>query len=228
MLYRGSFVDDARGSLGGVTASRNRSGSYLRARVKPTQVPSDPRSRARADLGSQAAAWQALTAAQRDTWNSIAATWTTVNSLGATIKLSGFNWFCKANATLALAGLAAVTAPPTDIPTTDLHPPTALVLDTSAHSLTATVNPADAWAKSAGDRLLVFMTDGQNPGRSSPTGGFTFVASFPGNAVPVTSVTTAVLPVSLVTGRVYFVRYVAVDNLGRVSAEVVQTAIAVP
>lgn len=228
MLFRGSFVSDVRGSLGGITASRNRAGNYLRARVKPTQVPSDPRSRARADLGSQASAWQALTSVQRDAWNDVATVWTSVNRIGESIKLSGFGWFCKANASLALGGQAAVTAPPTTIPSTELHPPTALVLDISAHSLTASVDSGDPWAGSATARLLVFITQGQNPGRASPSGGFTFVAAFPGNASPVTAITTATLPVALTTGRVYFVRFVAVDALGRVSAEVIQSAVPVP
>lgn len=228
MLIRGSFISDARGSVGGVTASRNRSGAYLRKRVKPTQVPSDPRSRARADLASQASAWTALTDAQRAAWNAVATTWTGVNKLGETIKLSGFNWFTKANATAALAGTGPFTTAPDTIPSTSLHPPTALVLDTSAHSVTATVDDTDPWAGDADGRLLVFMTQGQNPGRISPNGGFTFVASFPGNTTPVSSITTASLPVAVVEGRVYFFRFVALDADGRVSAEVIQGVTATP
>ncbi len=220
---------DGRGSVGGLTASRNRSGAYFRARVKPTQVPSDPRSRARADLASQASAWQALTTAQRGAWNDVATVWTTVNKIGETIKLSGFNWFCRANALLSLTGQAQVIVPPDTVPTTALHPPTDLVLDVSATSLTATVDDSDPWANTDDGRLLVFITQGQNPGRTSPTGGFTFVAAFDGDAgTAPTEVTTADLPVELIEGRVYFVRFVATDGLGRVSAEVIQGVVANP
>lgn len=229
MLYRSALAADARGSVGGLTASRNRSGAYFRARVKPTQVPSDPRSRARADLGSQASAWNSLTKPQRDAWNDVATTWTAVNKLGEVVKLSGFNWFCRANALLSLTGQPNVIVPPDDIPTTTLHPPTALVLDVSAHSLTATIDDTDPWANTDDGRLLVFMTQGQNPGRNSPSGGFTFAAATAGDAgTPPTTISLTSLPVSLITGRVYFVRFVATDGLGRVSAEVIQSAIPVP
>lgn len=228
MLIRGSFISDARGSVGGITASRNRSGAYLRKRIKPTQVPTDPRSRARADLADQASAWTALTDDQRSAWDSVASAWTGTNRLGETIKLSGFNWFCKANATAALSGLTPLTDPPDTIPSTDLHPPTDATLDASSQSLAADVDPADAWAGDADGHLLVFMTDGQNPGRKSPTGGYTFVASFPGNATPVTSIATSDLPRVIVEGRVYFLRFVAQDADGRVSAEVVQRVVGTP
>lgn len=228
MLIRGSFVADARGSLGGITASRNRSGAYLRKRIKPTQVPSDPRSRARADLADQAAAWTALDDSQRAAWDSVASAWTGTNRLGETIKLSGFNWFCKANATAALSGLTPLTDPPTTIPSTDLHPPSDATLDASSQSFAADVDPTDTWAGQATGHILLFMTDGQNPGRKSPTGGFTFVASFPGNGTPVTGITTTTLPRVVVEGRVYFIRYVAQDADGRVSAEVIQRVVGTP
>lgn len=228
MLIRGSFVSDARGSLGGITASRNRSGAYIRKRIKPTQVASDPRSRARADLADQAAAWTALDDTQRSAWDSVASAWTGTNKLGETIKLSGFNWFAKINATAALSGLTPLTDPPDTIPSTDLHPPENATLDASSQSLAADVDSSDAWAGNTNGHLLVFMTDGQNPGRKSPTGGFTFVASFAGNGTPVVAITTSTLPRVLVAGRVYFLRFVAQDADGRVSAEVVQRVVATP
>lgn len=228
MLYRGSFVSDARGSLGGITASRNRGGSYLRRRVKPTQVPTDPRSRARADLGGQASAWSSLTDDARAAWDDRATTWTAVNRIGETIKLSGFNWYCRTNSLRALTGQAEVVVPFDDIPTTILHPPTSGALDASSQSLAADVDSTDPWAGDAGGRLNVFITRGQNPGRISPSGGFTFVASFPGNGTPVTGIATSSLPVVITTGRVYFVRFVALDAEGRVSADVIQRIVGTP
>jgi len=229
VLFRSALMADGRGSVGGLTASRNRSGAYFRARVKPTQVPSDPRSRARADLASQSSAWAGLTAEQRTAWNDVAKVWTTVNRLGETIKLSGFNWFCRANALLSLTGQTPVVVPPDDIPSTELHPPTGLTLDVSSHSLVATADGADPWANLDDGRISVFMTQGQNPGRTSPTGGFTYVGSIAGDSGgPTTAISFTDLPVALVAGRVYFVRFVATDGLGRVSADVIQGASAVP
>jgi hypothetical protein len=180
-------------------------------------------------LGSQASAWSAITQEQRDAWNDVATVWTTVNKLGEVVKLSGFNWFTRANSLLSLTGQTQITVPPDDIPTTSLHPPTALVADTSAQSLAASIDDTDPWASLAAGRLLVFITQGQNPGRQSPSGGFTFAAAVNGNAVtPPTTLSLTSLPVAIVSGRVYFVRFVATDGLGRVSAEVIQSTIAVP
>lgn len=231
MLYRGSIISDARGSFGGVTGSRNRSGLYFRARVKPTQVPSSPRSRARAILGGQPATWYALTDLQRAAWNGVADSWTAVNKLGETIKLSGFAWFCRSNAVASTLGLgtAPIVVPPPDIPSTTLHPPTALVLDVSAGTLVGTLDDTDPWAGNDDARLGVFITQGQNPGRFSPTGGYTLWSSVAGNtATPVNALSINVPPVGLVAGRQYFVRFVAEDELGRVSADVIQRVTAVP
>lgn len=231
MLYRGSFVSDARGSTGGITASRNRSGAYIRARVKPTQVPTTPRSRARAVLGGQPEAWYGLTDEQRAAWNGVATAWTSVNKLGEAIKLSGFAWFCRSNATRGTLDpdLAVFTDPPGDIPTTTLNPPTDLVLDVSAGTLVGTLNDADPWAGQANGRLGVFITEGQNPGRFSPTGGYTYWATVSGNAMtPVSALSINTPPVGLVAGRQYFVRFVAMDEDGRVSADVIQRVTATP
>jgi hypothetical protein len=161
----------------------------------------------------------------------VAEAWTAVNKLGETIKLSGFAWFTKLNAVGATlgTGTAPFTAPPVDIPSTTLTPPDTLVLDVSGGTLVGNVNPADPWATDDDGRLGVFITAGQNPGRFSPTGGYTFWGTVPGNtAVPTTAIALSTPPVGLVAGRVYFIRFVAQDADGRVSADVIVRAVAVP
>lgn len=224
VLYRGSIISDARGSFAGVTGSRNRSGLYFRARVKPTQVPSSPRSRARSVLGSLPAAWYALTDAERTAWNDVATTWTTTNKLGDVIKLSGFGWFSKMNATRNTLDVTVgpVSDPPVDIPSTILTPPDTIALNSSSGHLTGNVNDTDPWDADDDGRCGVFITQGQNPGRFSPNGGFTYWATLSGNtAVPPGAFTLMAAPVALVPGRVYFVRFVAQSATGQVSPDVI-------
>jgi hypothetical protein len=178
-----------------------------------------------------AALWYGLTDDQRAAWNGVADAWTAVNKLGETIKLSGFAWFCRSNAVASTLGLgtAPISDPPPDIPSTTLHPPTLLGLDVSSGLLTGTLDPTDPWAGDDDARLGVFITQGQNPGRFSPTGGYTFWASVAGNTTtPVSALSVGTGPVGLVAGRQYFLRFVAQDSLGRVSADVIQRVTATP
>jgi hypothetical protein len=227
MLIKGSFTTDARGSLGGITASRNRSGLYLRARVTPTNVPSPARSRARNALASQVAPWQALTGAQRQAWTDLFAANPVPNKIGEAIKLSGFNGYVRVNTLQALGTLARLVAPPPDVPSTTLTAPTALVLTASAGTLAGSVTNTDPWAVTTGGKLFVFITTGQNPGRVSPSGGFTFWNAVSGlTATPPATIALTVPPVAMVAGRVYFLRFVAKDSLGRISAEQIFRVIA--
>ena len=100
------------GSQGMTTASRNRSGKYLRQRAMPTQPRTAAQINARSRLTSQAAAWRGLTDNQRAAWQAFAASFTVNNSLGTTINLTGAQCFVKVNTTNLLIGDATVTTPP--------------------------------------------------------------------------------------------------------------------
>lgn len=100
------------GSLGNQTASRNRSGQYLRQRSLPVQPRTAPQQAARARLTTQSAAWRGITAAQRLAWKSFAQSFTVVNSLGQTINLTGHQLFVKVNSVLLLLGQSTVAVPP--------------------------------------------------------------------------------------------------------------------
>ena len=100
------------GSVGNQTSSRNRSGQYRRQRAMPTQPRTASQMAARARMASQSSAWRGLTDAQRAAWNAFAQSFTVVNSLGATINLTGAQSFVKINCVNLLNGDAVVTAPP--------------------------------------------------------------------------------------------------------------------
>ena len=75
----------------------------------------------------------------------------------------------------------------------------------------------------------MFITQGQNPTRFSPSGGYTFWASVLGNTgTPPTAIALSTTPVAIIAGRQYFVRFRAIDVDGRVSAEQIQRVAAVP
>lgn len=100
------------GSLGNQTASRNRSGQYLRQRSLPVQPRTPKQVAARALLSSLAAQWRGLTDAQRLAWKNFAMSFTVVNSLGQTINLTGTQCFVKVNCVNNLLTRATVLVPP--------------------------------------------------------------------------------------------------------------------
>ena len=78
----------------------------------PTQPRTASQMAARSRLSSQSSAWRGLTDALRAAWNAFAQSFTVVNSLGATINLTGAQAFCKINCVNLLNGDPVVTTPP--------------------------------------------------------------------------------------------------------------------
>lgn len=114
MKFLAAMAGTMSGSLGGMTASRNRGGQYFRQRV----VPTDPNSTAQALVrGYMAAAveyWgQTLTSFQRDAWGVYAANTPTTDSLGQELVLTGQQMFIRSAVVRARAGEAFVDDAPT-------------------------------------------------------------------------------------------------------------------
>jgi hypothetical protein len=63
-----SPLGDFRGKVGGVVGSRNKAGSFVRTRVKPTNPKSPAQVAARQNFRSAAMGWKTLTAALRQNW----------------------------------------------------------------------------------------------------------------------------------------------------------------
>jgi hypothetical protein len=104
MKFRSTLLADARGSMGGITASRNKGGSYLRARVKPTNPNSEAQQEVRQAFALAVAAWSALTNDQRNGWNAYADQTPVTDSLGEQVKHSGRAWYVAQAAFLTRVG----------------------------------------------------------------------------------------------------------------------------
>ena len=114
MLFKGSFVTSASGSLGGITASSNRGGQYLRARLIPTDPISELQATRRAVFGEASAVWlQNLSESQRDAWDLYAENSPVTNSLGDPILLSGHQMFIRTETITKLIGVGQIVDAPT-------------------------------------------------------------------------------------------------------------------
>lgn len=98
LLKFGGIIADGRGSIGGITISRNSSGAYARARITPVNPKTALQSAIRAIVAAVTVRWLGtLSQLQRDAWKVFASNVPAKNMLGETINLSGFNQFCKSN-----------------------------------------------------------------------------------------------------------------------------------
>lgn len=146
------------GSEGGSTASRNRFGQYIRRRAVPVQPRTPSQQNQRARMATNAAAWRALTNAQRAGWLSLGLNMTRNDSLGQTYDLNGFLAFCSVNNNKLAAGDAAVSDAPAIVTPADLLTVT-VTLTAAAFSIAYTATPL-----AAANRLFIFASPQRSAG----------------------------------------------------------------
>lgn len=199
----GDIITDMRGSQGGTTYSRNRSGSYKKTKPIPTYRNTLAQQFTRGNLTEVASAWRGLTVSQRAGWDALAATIPLVNTLGETYFASGFNLHMNLNTSLLSIGEARISAAPVQpiiVPFTTFS----VVCDASAQSVIATYTPTPV---TAGLIMVIYASQQQSPGvnasrnilavvavaAAAEASSFTFSAGY-----------LAKYPAALVTGKAVF------------------------
>lgn len=137
------------GSENGMTASRNRFGQYMRRRATPVQPRTPAQLQQRARMSTNAAAWRALTDAQRAAWLSLGLMMTRTDSLGQSYDLNGFLAYCSVNNNNLDAGNSAVSTAPAIVTPPQLLT-AAITLTGAAFSIAYTATPLGA-----GQRLFI-------------------------------------------------------------------------
>jgi len=148
------------GSENGTTASRNRFGQYFRRRAVPVQPRTAAQLAVRARMSNNAAAWRALTDAQRAAWESLGTQITRSDSIGQAYTFNGFMAYCSVNNNKLAAGDAAVSAAPT-ITTPGTLLTVTLTLTSAAFSVAYTGTPL-----AAGVRAFIYASPQMSAGRS--------------------------------------------------------------
>lgn len=148
------------GSIAGTTSSRNRFGQYRRTRAIPVNPASTFQGVVRARMSANAAAWRALTDAQRSGWRDLGLSMNRTDSLGQSYNLTGFQAYCSVNNNLDAMGNAAVSDAPV-LSTPDALLTTTLTLTSASFSIAYTPTPLPAGAK-----LFVFASPQRSAGRS--------------------------------------------------------------
>lgn len=185
MLFTSAIVTRASGSLGGITAARNASGQYFRARSNPVN-PSTPQQqdiRAAMSLMSQRYV-SGLTEAQREAWRTYALNVSTNNKLGEAINLSAIAMYCRCNVPRVQAGLAIVDDGPEIYNLGD--EPSLSVSEFSAgdpYDITLDINAGTGtWEDQDDANLLVYASRQRAPSVVFFKGPFRFVSALAGNS----------------------------------------------
>lgn len=221
MLFRGTHIADASGSLSGVTYSHNRGGAYTRNRSIPVN-PNTAQQQAVKSLfsGAQARWGNTLTPAQRAAWDAYALATPITNRIGVAVNVGGKGMYTRGNVPRIQGGLTTVNGAPTGagLPALTLPGITSVTASTGIAVLTFT--NTDAWATATGGALLIYASRGQSPTINSFKGPYRLAGTILGNtSTPPTSPHNVTLPFPVVAGQTVFFRAVAVTADGRLSPD---------
>lgn len=220
MLYQSPVYSDARGSLAGLTYSRNRGGLYVRARAVPTNPGTDQQQAVRSWLGQLVGLWlSTLDAVQRAAWESYAAQVTVPNKLGDQIHLSGQQHYIRSNVPRLQAGLTRVDDGPTVYDLGDFTQPEVCVNATTDIAY-VTFTGTDDWVDEDGAAMLVYLSRDLAPTINYHRGPYRFADSIDGDSVSAPSTPAAVAcPFNMTEGNHAFARVRVTRADGRLSLE---------
>jgi len=157
MLIKSAILTQGSGSLGGLTASHNRGGLYLRARTIPTNPNTPAQQEVRGFMSTLTSLWaNTLTPAERTAWDTYAAAVPVINALGDPIILSGLNHYVRSNVPRLQGGMPRVDTGPTIFNLGDFTQPSGITGDGTADELDVAFDNTDDWANEDDAAMLIY------------------------------------------------------------------------
>ena len=219
MLFKSAIITSASGSVGGITASRNKGGMYFRARAIPTDPASEFQVVVRNAQAQIAARWNdVLTQIQRDAWQVYADNVTLPNPLGDQRNISGIAMYSRSNVIRLQASLPVVDDGPTVFSLPSFSDPSVDAFDAAGDTYDIAFDPTDAWATEDDAGMLVYSSRPQNPGIQFFKGPYRFAALIAGAVTPPTSPETINSPFPYVDGNKLFFQTRVSTADGRLSS----------
>lgn len=184
MLIKSGIMTQGSGSLGGITASHNKGGMYLRARAIPTDPASAYQTVMRQYMAQLANLWvNTLTADQRAAWETYAVNVTVPNALGDQINLSGLNHYVRSNLPRLQAGLVRVDDGPVVYNLGDFTTPGSFAGTDTGDLLGFTFDNTDAWANEDDAAMLLLGSRQQNQTINYFKGPYRYAGKVDGDSV---------------------------------------------
>ncbi len=222
-IMRESIIVDPRGSLNGIVFSRNRGGSYFRARAVPVNPNTTFQQAVRSAMAQLSAMWAAvLTDSQRASWDTYALNVPLPNSIGDPVNVGGVGMFVRTNVNIianGAGGAAILTSAPTTFNLGDFTAPSVGVISESTQTVNLEFDNTDDWANEDDASMLVFLSRPRGPAVNYFKGPYRFAENIEGDAITApTSPVTIASPFPFVQGQKIFafVRVLRVD--GRLSS----------
>lgn len=208
------------GKLGGIVASHNAGGNYLRALVIPTDPATALQIAVRNAMTILSAGWlDDLTDAQRDQWNTYAANTPVTDTLGQTINISGLNQYQRTNVPRLQAGVTRLDTAPTVFNYGSFTDPS-FTIDTANDEVDVGFADTDAWANETDSHMLVYGSLPQNQTKNFFKGPYRLLGTIDGDdATAPTSPAALALSVPYVAGQRGFFRIRVSRVDGRLSGQ---------
>lgn len=218
MLVRG-ILTTMSGSLGGITAARNKGGQYLRARVVPVDPGSAGQVTLRGIFSQVADFWSSVvTALQRTGWDTYAANVTVVNRIGETVNLTGFQMYMRSNVPRIQSGALRVDEPPTVFTLGEFTPVSMAIVGGGA-VISVTFTDADAWANEDDSNMIVLASREKAETINFFKGPYRLAGTIDGDGLtPPTSPASITSPFTYATGNKGFIQVRITRADGRLSA----------
>lgn len=218
VLY-GAGVLGASGSMGGMTASHNRFGSYWRSRTTPVNPNTQRQNKIRSAVQFLAPRWsEVLTALQRAAWEVYATAITRTGSLGQQIKLTGYNMYMRSNVIRNQSDLSIVEDAPIELTLAPADPTMVGTIDEANQEISIAFDDSLDWVGQSGGHLLVFMSIPVAAGRTFIGGPWRLAGTIDGDdTTPPTSPETLPAPFPVGTGQVIAIRARISEVDGRLS-----------
>lgn len=220
MKIQSAVLTNGSGSIGGMTAAKNRGGLYLRARAAVTNPQTAGQTLIRTMFSNVSTTWKTLTGAQRTAWENWATNSPRVNVFGNPYLMTGLQAYIALNTPRLQAGIDAVVTPPALFgrPTTPVPEgePT-LIIDTPDVNLVIPVKFNNAIAADS----LLYVSKPQNASKVFFKGPYTLLGTQPvaasAGSTNIEADETSLPPVS--EGQVLFYRITYSDDDGNLSGE---------
>lgn len=219
MLIQSAVMTAGSGSLGGLTASHNAGGLYLRARVVPTNPNTAAQNVVRTAVADLVNLWQGtLTQVQRDAWDSYAAAVPLMGPLGSPRTVSGLNMYVRANVPRIQSGEPRVDDGPTILNLGSFTAVSVPIASAASDDLGFIFTNTDDWANEDDAAMLVYQGRPQNPTINFFRGPYRLAGVVQGDGTtPPTSPAALTAPFTFSAGQKVFTRVVVSRADGRYS-----------
>ena len=224
MLLKGILGSQMSGAVGGLVASRNRSGPYFRSRAIPSNPNTSYQQEVRSALSQLSARWSGvLTQAQRDGWDSYALNTPLTNRVGDPVNVGGLGMYQRCNVPLLQTGQAGgviIDVAPTIYNLGDYTAPSVQTVSETTQQLLLNFETTDAWVGEDGSDMLVFISRPKNPSINYFKGPYRYAGAVEGDSItPPTSPATLNCPFPVLEAQRLFIRVAVLRSDGRYSAD---------